>query len=224
MDQNPLEEFYDPAPNSLRADPTSRAHELTPPPSLSSPIPTPQIAALQLVSRGLISLSTPIGQYLPGLANPLILRGFDSKTDEPILEPIKTPITLTHLLDHTTGLSGIGDWEDFRKYREMKGMGEGLDEEDEKVSLSDAHSSPLRLDRTSEHWDRFLAIAFYRPGLLRRHPDSPIRARIAILLLVLHGLCRSAHLRPYRVRHTRRLPVRRPPSPFQSCLYHVLLL
>lgn len=68
-----------------------------------------QIAALQLVDRGLITLETEIGRYLPGLAHPLILKGFTDQ-DEPILEEATTKITLTHLLNHTTGLGGIGDW------------------------------------------------------------------------------------------------------------------
>jgi methyl acetate hydrolase len=60
-------------------------------------------AALQLVERGKIQLDTPVSQYLPQLANLDVLKGFDPTTKQPIFRPAQTPITLKHLLTHTSG-------------------------------------------------------------------------------------------------------------------------
>ncbi len=46
----------------------------------------------------------PIGNVLPELAAPQVLEGFDDK-GEPKLRPAKRPITLRHLLTHTSGLT-----------------------------------------------------------------------------------------------------------------------
>ena len=62
------------------------------------------VAALQLVERGLIDLDAPVGKYLPLLAAPQVLVGFDA-AEKPITRPAKTPITLRHLLTHTSGLA-----------------------------------------------------------------------------------------------------------------------
>ncbi|HEX4199094.1 MAG TPA: serine hydrolase domain-containing protein [Caulobacteraceae bacterium] len=61
------------------------------------------IAALQLVEEGLIQLDDPVGHWLPDLAAPTVLKGFDAD-EKPILEPAKEPITLRRLLTHTSGL------------------------------------------------------------------------------------------------------------------------
>jgi CubicO group peptidase (beta-lactamase class C family) len=66
------------------------------------------IAALQLVERSTISLDEPIYKYLPELkCLPLIRRG---TSEEPftISTPAK-PITLRHLLLHTSGISSHSD-------------------------------------------------------------------------------------------------------------------
>lgn len=62
------------------------------------------VAAMQLVERGLIDLDAPVGRHLPLLAAPQILVGFDA-ADKPITRPATTPITLRHLLTHTSGLA-----------------------------------------------------------------------------------------------------------------------
>ena len=61
------------------------------------------VAAMQLVERGLLSLDGPIDPVLPELARPDLLTGFDPD-GQPILEPASKPITLRHLLTHTSGL------------------------------------------------------------------------------------------------------------------------
>lgn len=61
------------------------------------------VAALQLVEQGKVDLAEPIAVRLPQLANLDVLEGFDA-AGKPSLRPAKTPITLRHLLTHTSGL------------------------------------------------------------------------------------------------------------------------
>lgn len=62
------------------------------------------VAALQLVEQGKVKLDEPVGPLLPEMANPMVLDGFESGSGKPILRPAKTPVTLKHLLTHTSGL------------------------------------------------------------------------------------------------------------------------
>ncbi len=59
------------------------------------------VAALRLVEAGRLSLDAPLGDLLPALAAPQVIAGFDGKTS--ILRPAAGPITLKHLLTHTSG-------------------------------------------------------------------------------------------------------------------------
>ncbi len=62
------------------------------------------VAALQLVEAGKLSLDEPISGILPGLANPVVLEGFDH-AGNPVTRPARTAITLRQLLTHTAGFS-----------------------------------------------------------------------------------------------------------------------
>lgn len=59
--------------------------------------------AMQLVESGKLDLDAPIGDLLPQLANPQVLTGF-ADSGEPQQRPAARPITLRHLLSHTSGL------------------------------------------------------------------------------------------------------------------------
>tara|TARA_R110002124_G_scaffold172471_1_gene340109 strand:+ start:3300 stop:4454 length:1155 start_codon:yes stop_codon:yes gene_type:complete len=61
------------------------------------------VAAMQLVERGLLSLDEPIDRVLPALARPEVLKGFEPD-GKPILQPATKPITVRHLLTHSSGL------------------------------------------------------------------------------------------------------------------------
>ncbi len=61
------------------------------------------VAALQLVDEGKLSLDEPVAKFLPKLVNLDVLEGFDA-AGKPSLRPAKTPITLRHLVTHTSGL------------------------------------------------------------------------------------------------------------------------
>ncbi len=78
------------------------------------------VAALQLVERGLLRLDTPVGEMLPSLASPEVLTGFNN-AGAPILRSATTPITLRHLLTHTSGLGYDFCCEDLAKYLSVTG-------------------------------------------------------------------------------------------------------
>lgn len=60
------------------------------------------VGAMQLVEQGKLSLDSDIGTVLPELANPQVLEGFGAD-GQPQLRAAKRPLTLRHLLTHTSG-------------------------------------------------------------------------------------------------------------------------
>lgn len=60
------------------------------------------LGALQLVEQGRLSLDAPIGEVLPELADPQVLTGFD-EAGQPQTRSVRTPLTLRHLLTHSSG-------------------------------------------------------------------------------------------------------------------------
>ncbi len=62
------------------------------------------VAALQLVEQGKATLDEPVSRHLPELAKLEVLEGFDAQTGQPKLRPARTPVTLKHLLTHTSGI------------------------------------------------------------------------------------------------------------------------
>jgi methyl acetate hydrolase len=61
-------------------------------------------AAMQLIEQGRMHLDQPAAEILPQLAAPKVLEGFDA-AGQPILRSAKRPITVRHLLTHTSGYS-----------------------------------------------------------------------------------------------------------------------
>ncbi|KAG9843125.1 beta-lactamase family protein, partial [Aureobasidium melanogenum] len=75
------------------------------------------IAAMQIIEKGLISLDTDVGTYIPELASQPILHGFDDN-DKPILTERKNAIKFVHLLTHSAGTAydkGVPMLEKYRK-------------------------------------------------------------------------------------------------------------
>jgi CubicO group peptidase (beta-lactamase class C family) len=61
------------------------------------------VAAMQLVEAGKLSLDAPIGELLPDLADPHVITGFGDD-GAALTRPAARPITLRHLLTHTSGM------------------------------------------------------------------------------------------------------------------------
>jgi CubicO group peptidase (beta-lactamase class C family) len=62
------------------------------------------VAAMQLVERGKLTLDEPAARIDPTLEAPQVLDGFDAK-GIPRLRTARKPVTLRHLLTHTSGFS-----------------------------------------------------------------------------------------------------------------------
>lgn len=69
--------------------------------SMTKPITS--TAFLMLYEDGLCHLDDPVDMYLPEFANPVMLR--DGATDISQTEPVRTRLTVHHLLTHTSGLT-----------------------------------------------------------------------------------------------------------------------
>ena len=59
-------------------------------------------AAMQLVEEGRIGLDQPMGDVLPVIKNVKVLEGFDAGGAPRLRDP-RGPVTLRHLLTHTSG-------------------------------------------------------------------------------------------------------------------------
>jgi len=63
------------------------------------------LAALQCCERGLLSLDEPIYDVLPEFKGLPVLKRFNENDGSPVLEPHKKPITLRHMLNHSSGIA-----------------------------------------------------------------------------------------------------------------------
>ncbi|WP_246792344.1 serine hydrolase domain-containing protein [Burkholderia perseverans] len=59
-------------------------------------------ACMQLIEQGRLQVDQPAAGILPALASPQVLEGF-APDNTPVLRPAKRPITVRHLLTHTSG-------------------------------------------------------------------------------------------------------------------------
>ncbi len=62
-------------------------------------------AALQLVDAGKVKLDEAVSRNLPQLEKLEVLQGFERTSGKPILRPARRPVTLKHLLTHTSGFA-----------------------------------------------------------------------------------------------------------------------
>jgi len=76
---------------------------------------------MQLVEQGRIGLDDDCGRWLPALAEPKVLEGFDAE-GKPKLRPARGRITLRRLLTHTAGFV-YDTWNaDMLRYNQMTGL------------------------------------------------------------------------------------------------------
>lgn len=61
-----------------------------------------KLAALQLIERGQLSLDSPVSEYIPELANLVVLD--DQMADVLTYKPAKTTMLVKHILNFTSGL------------------------------------------------------------------------------------------------------------------------
>lgn len=87
--------------------------------SMTKPLVT--VGALQLVEQGKLSLDAPIRDVLPALADPQVITGFELD-GRPNTRPAARPITLRHLLTHTSGLGYIFVQPEVLKHFQHAGM------------------------------------------------------------------------------------------------------
>ena len=79
--------------------------------------PVTSLALMQLVEQGRIGLDDPVEKYLPELAGLKVFESFDAATGEYRLRPASRPVTVRHVLTHTSGLAypfTSATWRDFK--------------------------------------------------------------------------------------------------------------
>jgi methyl acetate hydrolase len=70
--------------------------------SMTKPITS--VAVMMLIEAGTVGLDDPVATYLPAFKDRQVLSAFDSATGAYETRPPKRPITIRHLLSHTSGL------------------------------------------------------------------------------------------------------------------------
>ena len=61
-------------------------------------------SALQLVEKGVFAIEDPVEKYLPQLKNAPVVESFSATTGDYKMRPAKRPVTVRHLMTHTSGL------------------------------------------------------------------------------------------------------------------------
>lgn len=79
------------------------------------------VACLQLIEKGKLRLDQPAGDIIPALKSRDILEGFDN-VGQPKLRSARMPMTIRHLLTHTSGYSYTIWSENLSRYEKVVGL------------------------------------------------------------------------------------------------------
>jgi CubicO group peptidase (beta-lactamase class C family) len=101
-------------------------------------------AALALIERGELELEQPVADILPAFGELPILDGFDG--DVPRLRAATRPVTLRHLLTHTSGCGYWFDNPDVLRYHRVTGVPDPLSGSAEMLRMP-------RLFEAGERWE-----------------------------------------------------------------------
>ena len=102
------------------------------------------VAALQLIERGELELEQPVADILPSFGELPILDGFDG--DVPRLRAATRPVTMRHLLTHTSGCGYWFDNPDVLRYHRVTGVPDPLSGSAEMLRVP-------RLFEAGERWE-----------------------------------------------------------------------
>jgi methyl acetate hydrolase len=108
------------------------------------------LAAMQLVEAGQLDLDAPAGEIVPYLGEVAVLDGY-AEDGSPVLRAPARPVTLRHLLTHTSGF--VYDWIDPR----MDDYLTKLDRPRQPSGLRAAYEQPLLFD-PGERWSYGIGI------------------------------------------------------------------
>ncbi len=94
--------------------------------SMTKPITS--VAAMMLVEEGKLTLDDPVAKYLSEFGHLRVLRsGARADRPEALTEAVRAPVTIRHLLTHTSGISyGIWDRPQLGKLYKEAGVSDGL--------------------------------------------------------------------------------------------------
>jgi methyl acetate hydrolase len=111
---------------------------------LSMTKPFTATACMQLIEQGRLRLEDEASKYLPELANPQVLEGFDAE-GKPRLRTARRAITVRHLLTHTSGYTYSVWSAPLTRYEKVTGM------PDIATCRNGAFAAPLEFD-PGERW------------------------------------------------------------------------
>jgi CubicO group peptidase (beta-lactamase class C family) len=107
-------------------------------------------ACMQLIEQGRLRLDQKASDILPELASPKVLEGFEAD-GKPRLRPAKRPITVRHLLTHTSGYTYANWSEALTRYEQVTGIA------DIATARNAAFEAPLEFD-PGDRWEYGISI------------------------------------------------------------------